>query len=53
MFKLLFVGFMFFITISQTFSIDLCQNSLNGFFSMINQIEPYLTFRRLTGDISY
>ena len=38
MFELLFVGFIFFIVILQTFFVALCQNSFNGFFSMMNQI---------------
>ena len=53
MFKLLFDGFIFSIVNLQAFFLALYQNPKNGIFSMMNQIESYLTFRRLTGDISY
>ena len=47
MFKQLFVGFMFFIVILQTFLLIVYQNPFNGFFSMMNQIESYLAFSML------
>ena len=53
MFKLLFVGFIFSIAILQNFFLALYQNSENGIFSMMNQIESFLTFQRSAGDISY
>ena len=51
--KLPFIGFIFFIVILQTFFLALCQNTFNGTFSIINQIESYLALRRLTKEISY
>ena len=53
MFKLLFVGFIFFIVTLQTFFLALRQNPFNGFFSMMNQIESNLIFQHLTRDINY
>ena len=38
------------IVILQTFFLALCQNPQNRIFSMMNQIESYLTFRRLTNN---
>ena len=51
--KVPFIGFIFFIVILQTFFLALCQNTFNGTFSIINQIESYLALRRLTKEISY
>ena len=51
--KLPFIGFIFFIVILQTFFLALCQNTFNGTFSIINQIESYLALRRLAKEISY
>ena len=51
--KLPFIGFIFFIVILQTFFLALCQNTFNGTFSIINQIESYLALRRSTKEISY